>query len=441
MTTIANIFNFKRNKPAEPVTELQTRPSENGNFPVLHNNPVVSPEIITAEPTRRDLGRWGWEEASKTLGMTEALENCLQMIRQRLFVQHAADERMADEHKAQIASMINEEEKAINNAEANAKQINEVQIPALLQEKEKLKKRKDELGKQGDLLVHEAGYSRLKHAVLGAVLVLATAAVYIFYVSLVHTAFFRSYLAESMNADISSIEALLNSIFSPDQIFSFRKEVIFPWFIASLFFGIGLLAHSSDNAAKTSKWRRWTPVIAFTAVAFLLDVVLALKLEDNIHAIRTMTGLDAELKLWYENMNFWIVIGFGFMGYLTCAGLFHTLLSEIRKKNPDLLIRKELDRLELQQDELNSNEQQLRADVIQLEAKVKNHRNNIAALKAREKNAVFSPSAMLVDMRHFYEGWLKYLAQDGTEPERMQQAQEAFLRATLGLMQNQSMPV
>lgn len=442
MTTIANFFNFKRNRNVENLApDASQSNATQGNFPVLQPTGLVSPEIIHTEPVRRDLGRWGWEEASKTLGMATALENCLQLIRQRLFVQHAADARMVEEHQAHIASLIAEEEKAINNADARNKEIAEVDLPAIKQEREKLKKRKEELAKQGDLLVFEAGYSRTRHIVLATVLILATIGVYLFYVSLVYTAFFRSYLSEATGADITTIEALLNSVFSSDHIFQLDNSVIFPWIVAALFFGFGLLAHRHNTQQVTSAWKKIFNVkYGFLLIALALDVVLAFKLERNIESVRAMTGLDNPHASIWSNMNFWIVVIIGFLGYLACASLFDYLLQEIRKKNPDVLIRKELLRLDVQGDELDAQEKQLKAESIQLEAQVQNHRHNIAALKAREKNAVFSPAAMLVDMRHFYEGWLKFIAQDENDPEKLQAAQAAFARATQGLTKNEALP-
>lgn len=227
----------------------------------------------------------------------------------------------------------------LNEFKAQKEQLkkNKEEIEKEVKEKEK---KKQELIEERRKIVNEPSKSKGSHDprfsmpkyVLGIViLVFLTLFLFLFYSNITFSAFFRSF----SEAELESGD-FFNAIFYPNALGSAKQQstttLLLILFAPVIFIALGTLVHelipNKDDDRK--KWKLITKLILLLLFTFLLDAVLAYKLLREIYEAKMLYFPEAlppwQSSLAFQDLTFWLIIGFGFFVYIIWGFVYHNVL-------------------------------------------------------------------------------------------------------------------
>ncbi|MBL7112186.1 MAG: hypothetical protein ISS19_09625 [Bacteroidales bacterium] len=365
------------------------------------------------------LDDYGYTEAGRHMGNAKALENFLNEIKEGhvVDVNHSQKEVLKKQQLLQDAVEAKTNEMIDSNGKIESLQT--VVIPAketeISEKKEEIKKL--ELEKRAGK--GESQYNPLMLWVFGILSLLLGIYLILFYASAIHSVFFRNLLQDLTQYGTSqNVSMMLNSIFDPSALFRWQSSLIFIYFGSTLFFALGLIAHHFI-AKPWQAWKKGIAVFMGLAIPFLADFLLAFKIHENIVEAKALMGIEATNE-WYESMNFWLVIVFGYIAYMAWGYIFHLFHEEQEKRNPANASNFLIQNLKK---EIKSLKEQIRQHAIEItELKTMIDRLNLELdyLKTQLGNALKDPDLLLHNLHQFYNGWLRYLNAGNLEAKQLE---------------------
>ena len=312
------------------------------------------------------ISEYGYSQAGLHQGDATSLTAHLGWIKEG----HIVDEGFSEQEnllgKKKAENSIQEKEGEKIKLEGEKQTVDEVKIPAA---KNQIEETKEEI-KQVKINLAEnrikSDFQAMRYYTYLCLTILLSIYLIFFYASAINSAFFRN--AQSLIANAGTdITMLLDSIFDPKGIFMPNSSLVFTYFGAFLFFAIGLMPHGILNSE--NKHKKVYAALLLTG-AFLADAALAYKIDKGIHDLKLMAGVpDADWKF-YNSINFYLVLLFGFCAYLVWGQMYEMVIKEKSKKNTDIKAEIIINGLKETMKEQKQDLQQLEVRVKQLEAEI-----------------------------------------------------------------------
>lgn len=375
------------------------------NQPGLSNDPEKEFKSLK-RANRKPLRDWGHEQAGLNRGDAAALECHLRWIREGHIVDETYNERDEVARKKQIGFGIIEKEKEKSNKERDQQQIKEVVI---IDKQNQIGNFKDSIEEKKIQIADGTIRSTYNSAHFWLYTVLCFfISVYLifFYSSAINASFFRN-MAQMVNSGSNDdVSLMLNSIFDVKGIFTPGSQLIFTYLGAFIFFGFGILPHIFNH--EKTKFRM-LKVIAAVIVCLVIDGLLAYKIDSGIHELKTMMGIADTSWIWFQSVNFYLVLAFGFGTYLLWGFIYEASLAEHEKKNVNAKAEIEIKRLKKRIREIEKEIIQDTANIAELQKQIDGLKIEIEAMKKQLEQASLKPEELKRNMEQFYAGWLVFL--------------------------------
>jgi hypothetical protein len=227
-----------------------------------------------------------------------------------------------------------------------------------------------------------------------------------FYVSAVHSAFFRDIASEiaNVNVDTSQLKAIMNTVFNEGAFREFNMH----WIAPVVFFIFAIVLHVVY---------RMTGVFRIPAIIIVLlfilsvDGLIAYFVEANNHKLESLMGMAEEGWKFYESPVFYAVLVFGFFSCLAWS----ITLFQFQKEFPSTdnrnkkLFEKEVAILRRKLWKLEQDKIALNSDIIKLEHEKEGGIQEINHLEKSKSNVSYSIPMLRKNISSFYNGWLSYL--------------------------------
>lgn len=270
-----------------------------------------------------------------------------------------------------------------NAADAQKIQFLEGEKVRLGKELKKWKDKEEELQKDIEKMqkgedYRKTAYDPVKFYVPLFFLVMLSIYIFQFYVSAVHAALFQNTadVVNKLGTDNNSLSVLMNSIFNPD-VYSDAGNAIWFLILAPFFFyALGYVFHIFMEEEGDSKYYKLGGVIVPT---FGLDTAIAYKIHSNVESTFKLIG--QEVSIWYEDINFYIVLLMGFGAYIIWSILLHAIFNELNKRNPLKLL------------------EQIQKMVAEIEQKIEDVQTKINQIKAGLPAVITA----------YFGGWMRFL--------------------------------
>ena len=351
------------------------------------------------------ISEYGYSQAGLHQGDATSLTAHLGWIKEG----HIVDEGFSEQEnllgKKKAENSIQEKEGEKIKLEGEKQTVDEVKIPAA---KNQIEETKEEI-KQVKINLAEnrikSDFQAMRYYTYLCLTILLSIYLIFFYASAINSAFFRN--AQSLIANAGTdITMLLDSIFDPKGIFMPNSSLVFTYFGAFLFFAIGLMPHGILNSE--NKHKKVYAALLLTG-AFLADAALAYKIDKGIHDLKLMAGVpDADWKF-YNSINFYLVLLFGFCAYLVWGQMYEMVIKEKSKKNTDIKAEIIINGLKETMKEQKQDLQQLEVRVKQLEAEIAIIKQQLEKLKKDLETAMVNPDELARNLSSFYKGWRQFL--------------------------------
>jgi hypothetical protein len=355
---------------------------------------------------RKPLREWGYEQAGLNRGDANALESHLRWIKEGHLVDETTSADDEVRRKRQIEDQIISKEKEHGEKVNDMNHINDVVIV----DKEAQIKRhneaiEDKNIKMSDGMI-ESHYSQARFWLYLSLCILISIYLIFFYASAINASFFRSMQQLVNSNDGGDITLMLNSIFDINGILSFGPQSIFTYLGAFIFFGFGLLPHVFSH--QKSKFGAFK-IAGAISVCFVIDSLLAYKIDSGIHELKTLMGIADQDWVWYKSVNFYLVLAFGFGTYMLWGFIYEATLSEHSKKNVNARVEIEIKGLKKRIREIENEIIAAKKGLSEMQNQIDGLKLEIGRLKKDLDTAMLKPEELLRNMENFYAGWLGYL--------------------------------
>lgn len=381
-------------------------------------------EFQTEDKGRIRLIDWGYEEAGLHRGNPEALGNSLRLIKER----HSKDEALNTEEQEKRRDLVRkdiaEKECRVASLVSDCENIRQALIPA---REKQVQLHEEELAEMRIRVEEKRISSEFEPArfwMYTVLFVLLTAFLFFFYMSAINAAFFRSMRDVVAGADESNIDIMINSIFDAGNVFTWKSHTIIVLLGASLFLAYGMVPH----ILMLSKGRYrifWTALSVLLALA--VDALIAYKIDRGIHDLRVMMNMADEGWKWYASINFYLVLAFGFGGYMVWGLLYEAAIAEKGKKNVEVRGKVLIDALKDKIRKLAEEIEELRQRAIGFENEMNRLRLEIGQMTRSMERTLINPQQLLQYYEAFYNGWLRYVNQLPNKEQMRASCEEVLL--------------
>ena len=144
-------------------------------------------------------------------------------------------------------------------------------------------------------------------------------------------------------------------------------------------------------------------------VCFIIDSLLAYKIDSGIHELKTLMGVADLGWVWYKSVNFYLVLAFGFGTYMLWGFIYEATLSEQSKKNVNARVEIEIKWLKKRIREIEFEIIAAKKELSAMQKQIDSLRLEIEKFKKDLEAALLKPEELLRNMENFYAGWLGYL--------------------------------
>lgn len=169
----------------------------------------------------------------------------------------------------------------------------------------------------------------LEFVIEGALLLLITFFLFIFYSSVVNSALFKTFVLTE-NSEIDKL--IISSIFDPEDLSNATgMQFVYLCSAPAVFLTLGFVLHLCLNFEK--KVKKWLSSSAVVILAFIFDGLLAFSVSKKIFDMTSPLKFGVhETYCFYTDINFGVTIFFGFVVYIFWGILFSAF---VKAWNPD----------------------------------------------------------------------------------------------------------
>ncbi|WP_223302322.1 hypothetical protein [Flavobacterium branchiophilum] len=345
---------------------------------------------------------YAYEQAGLNKGESFSLKVFLQWIKEGHIVDESYNENEHNQLKKQIENRILTKSEEKNSVFCEKNTLLEVSKPAIQTKIKELQTEVEQTKIDLENKSLQTGYQPEKYYMFVGLTIVLSLYLLLFYASTVYAAFFRN--ASTLMATAGDdITLYLDSIFDVNGIFTWSPALIFAYLGAFFFFGVGIIPHTFEGKNKKRN------IIITIIMSFIIDAILAYKIDLGIHNLKEMAGIADANWTFYTSINFYLVMVFGFVAYLVWGYLFEMMLKEKNKKSGVYKANLILERLKEEINTLKEELKILEAKVIELEGKILNLIAQLEQLNKDLENRVLSPELLAQNVTSFYMGWRQYL--------------------------------
>ena len=362
----------------------------------------------------RSFSEHAFEKAGLNRGEHQSLKTYLKWISDGHLVDDSYNENEQQLLKQQLQNKISIKEVEKEKVDGEKRTAVEIAKPSI---ELKIKDLKDEIQQTNIDLIDKkikTGYEPIRFWSYVGLTILLTFYLIFFYASSIYSAFFRNPETMLKNAG-GDIAMLLDSIFDPKGIFTLSTALIFAYLGSFIFFAIGMAPHGILNGNSKSKKMIASSIIFF---ALLADAAMAFKIDKGLHDLKLMAGIpDLDWKF-YESINFYLVLLFGFAAYLVWGFTYEMMLKEKNKKTGDIRAAFIITGLKAEIKSLREDLKIIEIQIIELETQIKSILSQMEQLRKNLENRMLNPDALSQNLTSFYMGWRQFL--NGTSDENLE---------------------
>ena len=350
--------------------------------------------------------------------------NSLRLIKER----HSKDEALNTEEQEKRRDLVRkdiaEKECRVASLVSDCENIRQALIPA---REKQVQLHEEELAEMRIRVEEKRISSEFEPArfwMYTVLFVLLTAFLFFFLdMSAINAAFFRSMRDVVAGADESNIDIMINSILM--QVMSLRGKTI------------PLLCCWAPHCSLPMEWFPilmlskgryrifWTALSVLLALA--VDALIAYKIDRGIHDLRVMMNMADEGWKWYASINFYLVLAFGFGGYMVWGLLYEAAIAEKGKKNVEVRGKVLIDALKDKIRKLAEEIEELRQRAIGFENEMNRLRLEIGQMTRSMERTLINPQQLLQYYEAFYNGWLRYVNQLPNKEQMRASCEEVLL--------------
>lgn len=349
--------------------------------------------------------KMGYKAASQTSASLERLLTDLDSVRLQLVI--AADQ-VRD--RLNFKNRVERTEGEIMADEEKYASL-EAQIQGVEKEIAETKEKLAQTSTDRALMEEKSSFSGVKFWTCLITVALVGAYLLLFYMSALNSALFKQ--IEFDNFD--DLQALMNSIFDTAVLTDWLPQHPFIIMGAFLFMGFGMVPHmlkSRAGFAEKSAGMQWLSITGAYVACFLVDALIAYKIDHNIHQTAYAMGMTNDEWIFWKSENFYIVLALGFGAYVVWGLFYDRLVEENNKRNP-------LNVLVLRARQLRSAIGDLEAKLITLnqslaetEAGLRTKRSILKNLQDNSDQITFNPHAIRKNCNEYFSGFVTYIAQN-----------------------------
>lgn len=387
--------------------------------PITNNNSV---ENISEKPLEsnmknviyntKDYDSLGYEQSGKHSGKLSAFIGLIKLIENVYRKKVYDDEDEQQKNKIQEQAVLVKLEAEKENNEHTIKQL-EKSVDDNLKKIEEKNKEIVSI-KQDPKSILDEKPSKLGFIVGSIVLTFLTIYLFLFYVSTSYSAFFKVFNVHNatVSASIFDPNAFANA-YNSGNVFEAIMITVAPF----IFLSLGILIDVFTS--KRNDPKKYLKAGALILVTLVLDIIMAYKIDKNIHDIMILNQVGVSSQLYgfgdaIFSINFWLVIFSGFVVYIIWGILYSFVLEshekmdvvkqEIKKRRIDI------EGLEKINEVLAKKIADINIDILECNKKIKESKNFIDGNTIRMNwNRLYS------SLREFANGWARYI--QGLHPD------------------------
>lgn len=363
---------------------------------------VVSKNNVTDLQSLKDEA---FREAGIHTGEPESLKSHINIIAEEHIKRVLQDKELQLKAKEKVQKEIDDLTSAL---ESTKKDIDNYEIHLIPLQTEKIAAKSQEINSLQEKIDQnklDSEFEPIRYWKLLILYTLLTIYLIFFYASAINAAFFRDMGSVVNNASQDNISLLLNSIFDANGIFRLSPALIFAYLGAFVFFGLGMIPHILFEKMFRLKY---LAIAGSVLLCLLIDGMIAYKIDLGIHELKILMNIQ-EPWTWYTSINFYLVLAFGFGGYMIWGIIYETMLLEKRKKKPQYGAKLILENLNTELEDLKNVLSKLNLELKGLQDKVSSILEKINEKKADLNKQFINKEGLMLTVEAFYNGWLRYV--------------------------------
>lgn len=364
-----------------------------------------------ANPNNMTYKTFGFREAGKIQGDIHAFRISLDKFYSNLITRADANSQLYKEKKHNTENEVSRLEKEIENNNSTISSIKSGRLQDVKTKIENIRKEIREVNVNPQKYVNNET-DRFQYYLYLSLLVCLTLFLFVFYSSVVYSAFFRVVnLAE---------ENVFNSIFYPEALTKALENFSVAMIVFSapfIFMSLGMLIAQVKKITK----------IVFMVSTFLFDGLLAYHISKRLHDIESLNSYgnvtSFNLINAFVDANFWLVIFFGFVVYLILGKIFEKFNEE---RSYSIKLKRIINEKEKEIEELEKKEAAINTEIAKIEDEINEKKKSIAAKTDDYEKIYYSPTELKRIFSEYALGWILYLKNGNHKPEMIASIQEAL---------------
>jgi len=174
--------------------------------------------------------------------------------------------------------------------------------------------------------------------------------------------------------------------------------------VPSVFFSFGLALHILLESESKYKALQIAGIISITLLA---DIFMAYKIHEQAILALTFVMDESEIstfieRIWYKDINFFIVLILGFVVFLIWAIIFHATQTEWSKRD---VIKSRMNQI----DKLRSLIALAKKEVTDFENQIAKNQSKVDSLQQKKERESVSIKRLQHNIDEFTSGWIEYL--------------------------------
>lgn len=372
--------------------------------------PIAAPHTLdNAIAKRVNMRDYGFEQSGVHRGDAKALANLFRQILSGRLIDENTNLEQQQEHQARIGEQIADLEKQSEEVLSRQRRITEVEIP---QAEAEIRSLEDEIH---EIRVDEAAgrynpdqMNRFALWKYGIMTVLGLLYVVCFYISAVYSGLIRNIGAAAQNTEgESNLRILFSNVFVKEAY----SELDFHWVAPILLLMFAIVLDFLWDQLQGRK--RIVAMVVVALLVFVLDALIAFKIEDVCFQIKKMTGTEDPNHYWLSSADFWIVVVMGFVATLAWGVVLYAFKQELAKVDPRRMVTLEVARRQGLKAAVTKLIFTLKGEMQDLEGKLGQLYLAIKHLREKQRTLRVSLAELEKSVSDFYDGWLAYLNSRG----------------------------
>jgi uncharacterized membrane protein YwzB len=397
---------------SQKTSEAQSRANINrGSYPsgISSLPSSETPESMRA-PAIKNMEEYGFSEAGSAKGNTDILLTQFNLILRGHLTDEQSRSQLRSSSKEQIRKEIEDLESEIKLKEMKAEDLENRQLPELIQEERAKKAELDELTLLSlSEAKTETGYDAFTQYLNIGFMIALFLLSWFYYYLLTHNGLYRNIGKEIMESiGNEKLEILYTGLLNP-KAFTDTPIMIMTGLllIALLFPAMGLIAHSPKM--KRNKLTQ----AGFMIMIIIIDSILAYKMDKTLYDLRyqaTNEGGPWHFTYAFTDISFYLILSIGIFSYLTMGYFINAFQEEKRKCNPQELYQKKKSILNDKLSAIKESRESIQNILLQLRQEIEKLKG-IIRKKHHDLNAEYFNRWDCERMMDFFlKGWMRYLS-------------------------------